>query len=758
MSTRIWLTVGIAIAAATASSQDFGKPITFSAPASRAAVLLPELAKSVGFELKTTAQTEDEVLLIQVKDVSIRDLMDRIAKAANAEWRKEGKGYRLIRPTTLSRKAAAKEAAQRTQLFKEFLALESADVKAVPAWSQAQAQALAKSVTTLLADPDRQMTAPREYQDAERSIQKLSPITGAICALLNQIGASDLAAVEPSQRAVFALHPTAMQIQLNGQCRQIFEQYAANQRQYAEEVAKLEPAAGPQRARRRMADLPTLAPGNPALGIGQALLILSQSMGRVFGRGVGIQATIIVADTNGATLASGSTMLFRQVPDPSIHFSNDRENPISFGPLAKEMNAAIQSQAFGPGMDEMPRVMSQIPGVDGTVAFTSKISFGAPRKPLSADLRSKMLHPDLFDPLSIVVGEELTSASANLHFNLVADLPDSCAQHLESLAQGFNASVGAAALFNYHCPESGLDVQQSNGWVVISPSEPNAAEYQRVNRVALAKLIRALDEKGAVSIDDIATFALSQEKPVVPYDVDGKFLQTVCGSAGKKAVTALRQPDVLRIYGTLNSGQRAAMLASASISIDHMTVDQKKWLADDIFNSNDGPRLLENEASGPTPRGFDPNSTPSVLDERTQILPNGIRTNGQLQFKTSVEQGLCGHEQASGLSGYVNCADIAARMYQKDRPELGTPIYYDTFRPATRQKVSFMFRLEPSVVLARNIESTSIDMNASEVSFDNLPTDTKKKVLEILDLIRKSPFASMTFNRQGGGRFSPPPP
>ena len=70
--------------AALVNAQDLQRRISFSAPASRAVVLFPQLAKELGFPLKTVPQTENEVLLIQVHDVSIRDLMDRIATVANA--------------------------------------------------------------------------------------------------------------------------------------------------------------------------------------------------------------------------------------------------------------------------------------------------------------------------------------------------------------------------------------------------------------------------------------------------------------------------------------------------------------------------------------------------------------------------------------------------------------------------------------------------------------------------------------------------
>src|SRR5471030_2523469 len=102
MNARLPFSACLALVALTSFGQDLNKRISFSAPASRAVVLFPDLGKQIGLDLKTIAQTEDEVLLIRAHDVTIKELLDRIAKAANAEWRLDRKTYRLIRPDRLS--------------------------------------------------------------------------------------------------------------------------------------------------------------------------------------------------------------------------------------------------------------------------------------------------------------------------------------------------------------------------------------------------------------------------------------------------------------------------------------------------------------------------------------------------------------------------------------------------------------------------------------------------------------------------------
>jgi len=54
-------------------SPGLDKPITYTTRAARSAVVLPELGRLAGLDLRVTPQTENEILVIQVKDQPIGD-------------------------------------------------------------------------------------------------------------------------------------------------------------------------------------------------------------------------------------------------------------------------------------------------------------------------------------------------------------------------------------------------------------------------------------------------------------------------------------------------------------------------------------------------------------------------------------------------------------------------------------------------------------------------------------------------------------
>src|SRR5512145_2078243 len=73
--------------------------ITFRCPATRAENLLPLLAKKTGLSLRVGRAMSDEVLIIDVKGVKLKNLMDRMASCASARWSNKHSVYRLERPT-----------------------------------------------------------------------------------------------------------------------------------------------------------------------------------------------------------------------------------------------------------------------------------------------------------------------------------------------------------------------------------------------------------------------------------------------------------------------------------------------------------------------------------------------------------------------------------------------------------------------------------------------------------------------------------
>jgi len=76
--------------------------------------VLKDLSKAAHVDLRTSPETENEILLISVRQVPLTDLMVKIARVTSGSWRHEGKSFRLVPYIRLRNQAAAAVSAQKT--------------------------------------------------------------------------------------------------------------------------------------------------------------------------------------------------------------------------------------------------------------------------------------------------------------------------------------------------------------------------------------------------------------------------------------------------------------------------------------------------------------------------------------------------------------------------------------------------------------------------------------------------------------------
>ena len=763
MTFKTWFSLGLLMSAAAVNAADWNNKVSFSATASRASRLFPDLSKAIGIPLLTSPQTENEVLQIQVRDVPIRELMDHIAQAASASWKKERDSYRLIRTVQASRKLEFKEADDRLVMFEAFIRQLNKENSGLPVWTSAFGESLAKKYSASIAEYDPTQPMTREIQTEARKLRQQSPADRAIRSLLNEIGAKRLASLLPSKRTVFALHPTRMQLPLSGNADKIIQEFVGCQGEFAEAFSRTN-AGLPTRVTFELGLLPEIEPGNPTLGIGQAFLVVNQGSARSVRPGIAMTVTLVVADTSGATLATGEITLFSIAPSKPILKEADNSTPITLSPLAQEFARALGRSGGGMNLDEFPSIQSQIEGVKGTVVFYRKAGGTVPRKEVSQELRTLLLSPEIHDPFGITVGEAIRSASSILGVNLVADLPDSAFFSLMQNLQGSQKAVDSSHFLYKEIPQAGINVLNQKGWITMLPELPYQSQTHRADRDALGTLARAIDSKQVVTLHDLSAFALTQEKEVTDLDPDGVTLNLSNGTLGRAAIVALRNPNILRIYGSLTDLEKASMESSGSLSIESLTANQKKWLTEDTFNSFDGPRKAveldgsENPASSfSSSRRFSGPLTGSLDTERTQLLPDGIPDSGKLVFNFESEDGFVAKSTADGASKFVTTRDLAARLFQKEKPALGIPIQFDFFTPAKHVQLKFDFKFKSDVSLARTLEDQSVRTGAKSVAFDDLPASDKLEVREILDKIRNSSLAKMQIGSPSPRRRVPPP-
>jgi hypothetical protein len=728
--------------------------VTFSYPAARAKVLFPQLSKAIGLNLETSPQTEGDVFLIRVKNVTGKELMRRIAITANAEWRPEGDSFRLVKTTNLTRTAEAHELEDRKSELKSEIDAAIGKVEGAPAWSASEAERAAKDSQGGLQAVKIGSGGVVSFDSTSSSSSSVLPAQRAIPALLRDLGPAKLSTIGRGIRTVYATQPTPMQHPLGPGSSRIIREFVDQQRQYIEAYDKAhKPDQDSSNGGTNVIIIggasPEPAPGNPDLGIGQAVLIVRRE-------GESLDVRLVVADPNGATLASGNFQL-QPIAKPAAKLSG--KDPIVLSALAQEFAKNMESGEYFPAAQGAVVTVSIASTSDSTIPMMFTMdnngSLHNPSK-ISQALRERLLHPETFDPQELVPGEAFTSASETLGLNLVANLPDTSFTNISQRV--YHEKVSAEDLVSAVGPEAGLDVSRESGWLTVAAHHQATAASSMVNREALGPMLRALNDHSYLRLDDMAAFTMLQDKPTSGNDIDGIYLQMINPGAASKAQIYLDDPWTLRFYATLTPAERSAAQANRPISLSDLLPEQRDSVSYDVFNSGDGPNVQVDNGNRNrrTSVFIGSGYGGSVQTERTQVLAEGLPRDGQLTFHITNQPAVLGIDSHTGTSSVVTANRLASQLYEAERPEFasfGPAPKYDIYRPANESTYMFQFMLMPQVSFTRSLADAFLDLEKPPVEFQGLPQDFKDQVNKQLTQLRNS-----IGKINGGDTGTAPPP
>jgi hypothetical protein len=743
------LLASLALVAPAGRAQDVAQKVTFSAPAGRASVVLKKLGEQTGIALETSRQTEDEVLLLSFKDVPLKEVMDRIASVADAEWKPEGSGFRLSRPSEKQSEAARKELETRTDTIGKVLQGALDRQAKLPAWNDAEL----KKLVDMQQKHREQLNRPIEAGGAttfrmvdNAQLTEQAPGGRVVIALLGAIGAKKLAGISLGDRVVYALNPTQMQYPLPVNAAKLINQFVEQQRQYAEATRKRTAANDDGRVMivQGMSG-PEMGAGDPSLGVGQALLVLNRF-------GDMVRASLTVADRNGDSIASASWNV-QTTPSPPKP-AGPNEEALELSPLGAEFAKAATGAAAGMAGRGMVVRLATSTSSGGNFTFDS--SQNTPPVPISDALRNYLLRPEENDPQALVVGDAFTQAAKKTHKNIIASLPDSA---IVPLARRFaNEKVTVPALLGWMGGSLGLRIDASEAWLQISPIAPVTARRFAMDRPALGKLLRTIQTQGYARLDDMAPLVNAQHKAVAAMDFDGQALRLINAGAAQNAMTALSEPHTLRLYSSLTQTQRNVLGNGGAIAFAQLNPAQRAHIGTDVFTSMDGPQIKQANSAPQNFRGVFIDFG-SVLNERTQVLPGGLPANGQFRVNTDRQLSAYGIDTKTGAAGVVTPSALASSRLMGERSDLsflGAAPKYDQFLPAQQVQYTFSYELSPTASLTRQLNDASIDLKAPRVGFDGLSADFKQQVNSTLESMRNG-FGQV---RLGGApaRTIPPKP
>ena len=698
---------------------------TVAVPVSRA---LAELSKASGVSLSASPAVARDVVTIDVKGVSLEDLKTQIAKACSAKWEDSQGGLLLVPDLVQRREEERKEHAEYT------------------------AQ-LAKSLKGLVDS----LTPPKPEKGETEARQQMAMFGNggsagkAIIRIAQAIGPSALASIGEKQRVVFSSNPTRMQRALPAATSQILRQLVG---EYNEELIKRQRARSENpvaetEAMKKMREFFGEFEEKPVEGTPtKAILVCTrQSM-------VGaLTMNLKVFNETGKVVISGQQMLasgggFMGMAT-DIEFGPDglprekpakpgaaNEKPIEFSPITKEL-----------------------------MTHSNVMTMAVNQAKFSPELKSRLLQPNLYDPLSFSHSEALLAVAAQRGKSLVACLPDEMISFIQMMGPGKDGTTPTAYMESI---DGSVTVGENGSIMLIRPKTAAKSRRERFNRDALGKFIRAAESKGAVMLDDLAEYAQHSNNPMEE-GAAMMYFMFFAPNAVQSGMGGMVSWDMLRFYGGLSVNQKRSMSQGSTLSFGQLNPIQRTAVNQMVFGPDtslfvDDPNAKKPEFELPTfVRGMmGGRFGADYRTEPTELMPNGLPSNGYVELKLTEDYVAKPTGAVSPIIGnaMLGADELALFRLFKEMPGMeqfnSMMPNIDEVRMGERSVYDFKFHFAPNVRMEKSLNDDRISANSPTVRMSNIPSEFSKKIDERLAAFKKMPFFDPSII--GGGRSGGPPP
>lgn len=717
-------------------AQDLNRRITYSSPAAPIAKVLADLTTAGGVLLRTGTQTKGDILCVRFEAVTLREAMDKIAESLDAEWKDSEGGFLLTRTATAELKAKREEIAARAKVLGASIKKLSEDVEQTPTLTETEAQKVVEESRRQMESLMRGARAGggggmTQTVRGLRQMGQSQPGGRAIVRILSEMPIQSLAELGPGTRTVFSTRPTAMQEPMPGGASRIIDKYLDEQRT-VEKLAGTGPLGvstgdvamlmqgGPSRER--------LQTGRP----GKTLLVVTRNE---MMDGLQCQITVYDAQT-GDAMTSGFLVL---TPDPPTESTAkaDAEKPIPISDLSKQFSKLVGGASGGLVAATASFVALADGGSTGIEVFGAPLGAPAANKPteLTADWRERILNPDKFEPLSTVPSDIYLGLAKMKERNLVAAFPDSCLlPTARRVAQG---DIRPTEAFAKGRESWKLDITETDGWIVIRPAERHTAREQQVDRPALGTLLKALAANGRLTLDELATYALTAEAINPLNGIDFFYMRILDPATADRQFSSVFQGNrqMLQFYGLLGSSQKTSLGAGRPLPLAGLSQRQRDLVHSMVYHSMDGPRV-DIPTGPPAPRGQNQGPQQRVArtnlqSERTEALPTGVPTSGFLNLRIESETAVLATD-ANGSGGqYLTAEALGRQRAMASNPQFAALFpdsgRFDRFRLARQTTYRFRFDFTRSVTLNRNLVDARVDPNSQAVAYEDLPRDFRRE-------------------------------
>jgi|GEM_PF-5437691 len=408
-----------------------GSPPAFDCPAATADKALAQLGQALDVHLEADRTVAKQVVALRLITLDKKQALADLAKATHGEWAETKSGLRLTLSSDQMRRLWNEERDRQLQWLQPQLNRRLAELKAHEMFD-------ANAVKALMDE--------RKRRDDVRFFYPNAPESRAVIRTAQALGASQLAALHPGQKLVFASNPSRIQRELPVGIEEIASEAVAENLTYLRALSSVNDQIS----------IPLAAPITRIM-IGATRALDSDK----------VKLTLIIC------------------------FAGKRPNIVGMMDFAPEASAGSRDGgtfdrfASAPLAKEIHQIINApIPG------------------PPSAELRDIWCHPEKFEPLGQVVQTSLDAVAAAVGKNLVACIPD---QAIDGFVNE-KAMLSPRDMLR----TGGMRVDDSSASVIVSPIEFAPAIEDRSDRKALGAYMRAIDREGASSLEAETEFARSR--------------------------------------------------------------------------------------------------------------------------------------------------------------------------------------------------------------------------------------------------------
>jgi hypothetical protein len=588
------------------------------------------------------------------RDVTVKELMDKIALVAGAQWEKKDNSYYLTVDQSL-----------RTQQQRagdpELIAAIEATINQPPPKKKTEAE-MEATMKAMEKNPEAGMKMMTEIFG-----QMFLPDEGAL-ELLRLIGSKDLSSIVEGRRVVISSTPTPMQIAMTGSAINAM-------RAYFKKLAISESKKTPKKEDKEGFDITSMFGGGQGLKSPELVnqITTIQTVFQINSR------SILNVDISAFT-ADGVGVYKRLVQLPIVNPESGRQavkgtTKIESGGVAREYAKALEDgKKIDPFMGMLTSVQSG--GLGAMSMFMNPEGmFGgndSPARAISESIRTLMGDPGKNEPLSFLLGPILDQQKSEGN-NIIAMPSDDVITTLCSQLTKEEATI--EGLMDAIDRTVTQKVSKDGTWTILQASSPLELRSAFCKRDALTALIKAGSTKGYVNLDDCSKFATAQDTargsellglPIVT----AEFRTSDLGSA--TALTSLGF-DSLKLYATLTDFQKQALASKKPVALASLNPSQINILSRMVYNSAMPPTKSDSEFSfesmignddsegddmggmmtlglamaGPMMSAFGMGNV-TMDSERTVLLPNGIPVVGSIMLKSMPMDGLMAIDAKTG--------------------------------------------------------------------------------------------------------------